>query len=113
MRSCDSSAASVKRGTTPTLQIYLDGVDMAEVASVTFLFKALAEERGPALVEKTVKSPKANPVEVEFTGEETYLLPPAELWMDTRIVLNSGKIPPTELVKVRVMETLFPQDKEG
>ena len=108
-----NSDVGVKRGTTPTLQVYLDGVDMTEIASVTFLFKTMAMESAPALVEKTVKSPKANPVEVEFTEEETYLLPPAELWMDTRIVLNSGKIPPTELVKIHVMATLFPQDKEG
>lgn len=116
MRSCNNGvdcAAAIKRGTTPTLQIYLDGVDMADVASVTFLFKELAEEGAPTVLEKTVISPPANPVDVDFTLEETYMLPAAALWMDTKLHLKDDKIPPTELIRVNVLETLFPQEKEG
>lgn len=105
-----NSDVGVKRGTTPTLQVYLDGVDLAEVKSVTFLFKRNVSERLPALLEKTVENPEANPVEVELTMEETYALDFPEIWMDTRIVLSSGKVPPTELVQLSVGATLFAQE---
>lgn len=110
MRSCSNTTPEVKRGTTPTLQVYLDGVDLSDVDSVTFLFKACQFEDAPALLEKTIKSPESNPVEVSFTLEETYDLPNTEIWMDTRIVLQSGKVPPTEMVLIHVMGTLFPED---
>ena len=111
MRSCSNTTPAVKRGTTPTLQVYFDGVEMSDVGSITFLLKADTSEITPALVEKVVENPESNPVDVEFTVEDTYLLPATEIWMDTRIVLHSGKIPPTEMVQINVMATLFPENK--
>ena len=108
-----TSAAAIKRGTTPTLQIYLDGVDMADVSKVDFLFKEIQSEIKKPIIQKTVVSPESNTVQVDFTLEDTYAMCTAELWMDTRITLKDGKIPPTEMVKINVRKTLFPQEKEG
>lgn len=110
MRSCGNPA--IKRGTTPAIQIHLDGVDAADIASVTFLFKAAELESASVLVKKTVEKPESNPIEIVFTQEETYRLPTLGVWMDTRIRLNSGKIPPAELVKLDIGKTLFSQDEE-
>lgn len=102
----------MKRRTTPTLKISIPDLDIANVRSIDFIFKETHSETAPAIIKKTY------PKEVTYDeAEEVFLMPFKEketllftksfAYMDTRILLNNDKIPPTEIAKVDMMSTLF------
>lgn len=110
----------MKRGTTPTLPVRVN-IDNASTASVTFVFKQTKEEDATALVTKewptdeevTYDSEKERYL-IEWTEAETRLFVADQVFfMDTKVVLNSGKIPETNIVMLRMNPTLFEEEEEA
>lgn len=101
-----------KRGTTPYLGVKFN-IRNREVSTIDFLFKQEREEDAPALVEKSY------PTDVDYDSEtERYLVPLTEeetrlfmenhsFYLDTKITLTNGLIPDTEILKLRMGDTLF------
>lgn len=106
----------IKRGTTPTIRVRMDGIKPEGVKSVEFLIKPFITDEGHELLHK------AYPGDVTYddtealwllplTQEDTRRLPKYKrVYMDTRITFLDGAIPFTNIVELSVTETLFGGD---
>lgn len=108
--------AYIKRGTTPVLTVELENVDVSEVAKIEFIFKHRKSEAAPAICTKeypsdfVVYDSANNTYQVSLSEWNTRdMLQYKKLYMDTRITLKTGVIPPTSIAEFHVEETLFPQ----
>lgn len=107
---------NIKRGTTPTIRVRLDGIKPEEVKSVEFMFKPVITDAGHVLLQKKY------PGDVTYDDtEKLWLLPLTQkdtrrlpkfkrVYMDTRITFQDGAIPATNIVDLSVTETLFGGD---
>lgn len=107
---------NIKRGTTPTIRVRLDGIKPEEVKSVEFMFKPVITDAGYVLLHKKY------PGDVTYDDtEKLWLLPLTQkdtrrlpkfkrVYMDTRITFQDGAIPATNIVDLSVTETLFGGD---
>lgn len=112
----------MKRNTTPTLCISIN-VDKTTIKEIEFIFKSKNNERASALLSKkfsaeTMKtSAGILPGEVlffvDFSTEETMMLPEGVIYMDTRIVTTENKILETEIASFDMNKTLFSEVYEG
>ena len=105
----------MKRNTTPTIPIKihtaLDNVKRVEFIfadknsqyAIIYLHKILENEIPVAEGDTTENFTVLLP----FSASETMKLPAGDVYMDTRIILNNGKIPETKIVKINVEETFF------
>ena len=109
-----NNAIDVKRGTTPTLPIRIN-IPFENIKHIDFIFKRQKSENYPKLLEIGFDFPETI-VEVdgdsfiinaELSKEETRKLIQGKVFMDTQIIFNNGKIPPTEIVELNIGETLF------
>ena len=106
----------IKRGTTPHLSVRFNGLDEnAAVESIEFLFKQYANENSPALLRKrypdNVQREDSGIYRMFFTAEETRRFSTDKyMYMDTRITLLGGEIPPTSIVTIMVTPTLFHEE---
>lgn len=104
---------SIKRGTTPTLRVQIDGIAPADVKTVEFIFKLRPSDREPSILYKAYPDSMTFDKDSEtwlvpFTDAETRLfIPRSTVYMDTRIILLDGTIPTTEIVSFTVTDTLF------
>ena len=106
----------IKRGTTPTIRVRMDGIKPEDVRSVEFLIKPIVTDAGYELLHKVY------PGDVTYdetealwllplTEEETRRMPKYKrVYMDTRITFPDGAIPATNIVDLSVTETLFGGD---
>ena len=105
--------AFIKRGTTPTLAVQIDGITPEAVQRVEFTFKLRPMEKEPEILGKIYPGDVSYDAEagrwlVPFTEAETRLFRPrSDVYMDTRITLADGTIPTTEIAHFCVAETLF------
>lgn len=103
----------IKRGTTPTLAVQIEGITPEAVERVEFTFKLRPAEQEPEILGKLYPGAVGYDAETErwlvpFTEAETRLfLPRRDVYMDTRITLTDGTIPTTEIAHFCVAETLF------
>lgn len=107
---------TIKRGTTPTIRVRMEGIKPEDVKSVEFLVKPFVTDEGHELLHKVY------PGDVSYddtdslwllplTEEETRRLPKYNrVYMDTRITFPDGAIPATNIVDLSVTETLFGGD---
>ena len=106
----------IKRGTTPTIRVRMEGIKPEDVRSVEFLFKPIVTDAGYELLHKVypgdVTYDDANSLWlIPLTQEETRRLPKYKrVYMDTRITFPDGAIPATNIVDLSVTETLFGGD---
>ena len=106
----------MKRNTTSTLCISIN-VDKDRIKEIEFIFKSKNSERSSELLSKkfnpeTMKTSTGMlPGEVlffvDFSTDETMLLPEGTIYMDTRIVTTDNKILETEIVSFDMGKTLF------
>lgn len=100
----------MKRGTTPSLPVRID-LDLSTVAHIAFVFKQNDSEAAPAILTKTYPddvSVSDGVLYIPFSDSETRLFSSERpFFMDTRIVLQSGKIPQTNISKLYMKGTLF------
>lgn len=106
----------IKRGTTPTIRVQLEGIRPEDVRRVEFMFKPFITDAGHVLLHKSY------PGDVTYDdAEELWLLPLTQedtrrlpkfkhVYMDTRITFSDGTIPATNIVDLSVTETLFGGD---
>lgn len=106
----------IKRGTTPTIRVRLEGIRPEDVQSVEFIFKPFVIEEGHVLLRKaypggvTYDETEALWL-IPLEEEETRLFPQKKrVYMDTRITFPDGAIPATTIVDFSVYETLFGGD---
>lgn len=109
--------ASIKRGTTPTLLVQINGITPEDVNKIEFLFKHQPREFGKEICVKAYPGD-----DVTFDAESSCFciaLTEAETraffagntaYMDTRITLTDWSIPATEIAAFGVSETLFKGD---
>ncbi len=104
---------NVKRGTTPTLVIRLETVDMSLVKRIDFVFKEQKNEHSKALITKNYPEngdydEENNKILLKFSDKETRLFTAnSTVYMDTRIILNDGSIPKTSIAEFDINPTLF------
>lgn len=114
----------MKQNTTPVVPVEIL-MPFDEVKRIEFIFKRLNTNNYnndlyrsyPALVHKIYEgneipiqegdNSKSFVVNVLFSAEETLKIPSGPVYMDTRIVLNDGSIPETEIVKLNMKSSLF------
>lgn len=106
----------MKQNTTPTVSVYIP-VPLANVRRLEFIFKKHKDRLYPSLLHKIYNggdipyeqgdTSESFVVLLPFTAEETVNFPAGEIYMDTLIVLADGSIPPTNIVKIDITETLF------
>lgn len=105
--------ATIKRGTTPTIRVALDGIVPDETSTIEFIFKPSPFENARTLLEKKYPDnveydPRYRLYLLTLTDEETRRLPQRhKVYMDTRITLRNGAIPTTEIAEFMISETLF------
>lgn len=104
----------IKRGTTPTINVKIDGLDFGEIQKVEFVFKYRAISTDPEICSKYypgggVSYDSSVPCfSIRFSDEETReFAPGSRIYMDTRITLVGGAIPMTNIAQFSVTETLF------
>lgn len=109
----------MKRGTTPTLKIRINGIDISTVQKIEFIFKMQQREAAKMVILKSFVKDNFNydtensVFSVRFTEEETRLFTPdSTVYMDTRITLDDGTIPETSIAKFNVTPTLFEEGTE-
>lgn len=112
----------MKQNTTPTLPVRIH-MPLADVKHIEFIFKEEKSKNYPALLYKKFDKEDFKIQEEDtsecflfllpFTAEETMAMPEGEVYMDTLIELNDGKLPETEIVKLNVNETLFEEVYES
>lgn len=106
----------IKRGTTPTIRVRLEGIRSEDVRSVEFLIKPFVTDEGHELLHKSypgdVTYDEAEALWLlPLTEEETRRLPKyTRVYMDTRITFQDGAVPFTNIVDLSVTETLFGGD---
>lgn len=106
----------IKRGTTPTIRVQLEGIRPEDVQSVEFIFKPFVIEDGHELLKKSYPGD----VTYDDTGQlwlipltesESRLFPQRKrVYMDTRITFPDGAVPFTNIVDFCVYDTLFGGD---
>lgn len=107
---------NIKRGTTPTIRVRLDGIKPEDIRSVEFLFKPVITDAGHVLLHKEYPGDVTYDDTEELwllplTKEDTRRLPKFKrVYMDTRITFVDGAIPYTNIVDIQVTETLFGGD---
>lgn len=107
---------NIKRGTTPTIRVRLDGILPEDVRSVEFLFKPVITDAGHVLLHKKYPGDVTYDETdklwlIPLTQNDTRRLPKFKLvYMDTRITFSDGAIPATNIVELSVTETLFGGD---
>lgn len=124
----------MKRGTTPTLHIELEGINLAEIAKITFIFKQEENEWCRESVIKSanilevngeydfdpdgeiyldeIKTKGVLPIAIEFSEEDTRTFEGGNyFYMDTRIekrtVDGATKVVSTDIAKIMMTKTLF------
>ena len=108
--------ANIKRGTTPTIRVRMDGIKPEDVKSVEFMFKPIVTDAGYELLHKVYPGDVSYDETdalwlIPLTQEETRRLPKFKrVYMDTRITFPDGAIPTTNIVDLSVTETLFGGD---
>ena len=105
----------MKRRTTPTLTISIPKVEIEDVKSIDFLFKNIHSEKASPIIKKSYPNEvkfdaNAKCFMLTFTEKETLLFTSDKAFMDTRICLQNGNIPPTNIVTINVDSTLFGDD---
>lgn len=103
----------MKRGMADTLDIYMN-VDYSEVDTIDFIFKDINSESADILVSKNYPNECTLDddtciLSIPFTEEETRKFN-RFIYMDTKITKNDGTIPETEVIKIIVKPTLFPDE---
>lgn len=105
---------SIKRGTTPTLLISVDGIAPENVEKIEFIFKNSCVEYARELFRKAFPGDdvdydvESKCYRVSLTDAETRNFAAGKtMYMDTRITLIGGKIPATDIVHFEVSDTLF------
>lgn len=100
----------MKRGTTPTIPIEHD-LDIADIASVRFLFKQKKSEDSPAILIKSYPdevTERDGVFLIPFTEAETRRFKPGEeFYCDPKITLTGGEIPATEILTLNCNPTLW------
>lgn len=106
----------IKRGTTPTIRVRMEGIKPEDVKSVEFLIKPFVTDEGHELLHKVYPGDVTYDENealwlLPLTEEETRLMPKYKrVYMDTRITFPDGAIPATNIVDLSVTETLFGGD---
>lgn len=104
---------SIKRGTTPTLLISVDGIAPENVEKIEFIFKSNRTESDKELLRKVFPGDDVDYnayskfYRVSLTDAETRIFSEGRIFMDTRVTLIGGKIPATDIVSFNVTDTLF------
>lgn len=104
----------MKRNTTPLLHIIMD-VTADEVDHIEFVFKQTIDEDAPALVTKTFPSDDVSndgtDYFVQLSLEDTKQFKANDFfYLDTHIHMNSGMIPETNMVKLKMEPTLIGEE---
>lgn len=101
----------MKRFTTPNIPIRFN-INHSDIEHIDFLFKLDKDMNSQTLF--TRKYPddvgydeELNLYTIELTADESGRLPEGIIYMDTRVVMNDGKIPATSIAELRVSATLF------
>lgn len=105
---------NIKRGTTPTIMVQIDGITPADAEKIEFVFKHQMLETAHEICYKAYPG-AAVTFDAEngcfliaFSDEETRAFVRGNtVYMDTRIIFPDGSIPATEIVRIGVTETLF------
>lgn len=102
----------MKRRTTPTLEVSILDLNITDIESIDFIFKATHSETAPAIVKKSypddVTYDEATKLfQIPFTEKETLLFTGKLYYMDTRPITKGGDIIPTEIATDNVKPTLF------
>lgn len=102
----------MKRGTTPTLKINIQKISINDIDHIDFVFKEALIESAPTIITRSYPKDVSydeseNVLLMPFTEEETRLFSNSIIYMDTRIVTNDGKIPATNIARLKVCATLF------
>lgn len=107
---------SIKRGTTPTISAHVEGVEIDDIEKIEFIFKHIVSSRAAAICTKFYPGggvsydAQSTTFDIALTEAETRKFCAASTaYMDTRITLNGGVIPQTDIVQFSVFETLFPE----
>lgn len=105
---------SIKRGTTPTIVVQIDGITPEDIQKIEFIFKHNAKESAKEICYKVYPGndvtfdQQSGCFHISVTEDETRaFLAGATGYMDTRITLLNGSIPATDIARFVVMETLF------
>ena len=105
----------MKRNTTPTIPIKIHTA-FENVKRVEFIFASENSQYAIIYLHKILENeiPVAEgdtkesfTVLLTLSASETMKLPAGEIYMDTRVVLNSGEIPETKIVKIDMKNTFF------
>lgn len=106
----------IKRNTTPTLEINIK-FDIDKINCLEFIFKQYPNVDSEELVKKKypkedLKIKTGDDIKgfialVDLTAEDTLKLPVGDVFMDTRIITVENKIPRTDIVKGKVVDSLF------
>jgi len=109
----------MKRGTTPVLKVKIDRVENSDILKIEFLFKQVDSESAPEVLlkeypgEDVSYDSQTDRYTINLTEEESRkFLEERFCYMDTRITLTNGKIPPTTIEKVMAHKTLFQESDD-
>lgn len=111
----------MKRNTTPTIPIKIHTA-FDNVKRVEFIFADKDSQYARIFLHKIFENeiPVAEgdttesfTVLLSLSASETMKLPAGAVYMDTKIILNNGKIPETEIVKIDVKNTFFKEVYEN
>lgn len=109
----------MKRGTTPVLKVKIDRIQNSDIYKIEFLFKQVDSELAPEVIQKDYPGEDVSYDSqndryiINLTEEESRLfLEERFCYMDTRITLTNGKIPPTTIEKVMTHKTLFKESDD-
>lgn len=102
----------MKRRTNPELEISIPDLDVADIESIDFIFKATHSETAPAIAKKSYPdevtyNAARGTFLIPFTEKETLLFTGKLYYMDTRPITKYGKIIPTEIATDDIKSTLF------
>jgi len=101
----------MKRGTTPTLKISIEKINIEDVKTIEFIFKSRKQEASETIILKKYPDDASyadNVFLLKFTDAETRLFASGStVFMDTRIVCKNGTIPETDIAEIPVKPTLF------
>lgn len=103
---------TIKRGTTPDIPVFIDGLAMDQIANIEFIFKARPTENAMAYFTKSYPDGGVTLDEsgtayvVALTEEDTRKLSAkSEVYMDTRITTINGKVPQSNWIVYKVEDT--------
>lgn len=106
--------SKIKRNTTPTLPIKIK-TSPDSIKSIEFMFGDSDTEYARIYLHKKLEgnipidkiSDSEFIVNLELAADETLRLPVGDVYIDTRIELNDGKVPPTKIAKVENINSFF------